>query len=64
MVPPYRPNYWLVTALTVVVALLAIAFLLTIAILWGLAGAPTTVVMVAAYAATMYALWRIGVSRL
>ena len=64
MAPPYRPNYWLVAALTIVVALLAMAFLVTIAVLWSLAGAVTTTIMVLAYAVAMYALWRVGVSRL
>lgn len=62
--PPYRPNYWLVVAGVIVVALLAVAFLVTIAILWTLTGPLMTAVMVLIYAAAMYALWRVGISRL
>ncbi|BBH15871.1 hypothetical protein Back2_01580 [Nocardioides baekrokdamisoli] len=62
--PPYRPNYWLVGALAMAFVLLAVAFLVTIAILWSLVGPPTTAVMVLVYVTTMYGLWRVGVSRL
>lgn len=62
--PAYRPNYWLVAAMAIVLVGLTGAFLLTILILWSITGALTTLIMVAAYAAIMYPLWRLGVSRL
>lgn len=61
---PYRPRWWLLAVVAIVFALLAIAFLVTIAILWSLAGPVTTTGMVLAYSAVMYALWRIAASRL
>lgn len=61
---PYRPNYWVVAGLAVVLGCLAVAFLVTILILWSIAGALVTSVMVLVYAAIMYLLWRIGISRL
>jgi len=63
-VAPYRPNYWVVAGLAVVLGCLAVAFLVTILILWSIAGALVTSVMVLVYAAIMYLLWRIGISRL
>lgn len=61
---PYRPNYWVVAGLAVVLGCLTVAFLVTILILWSIAGALVTSVMVLVYAAIMYLLWRIGISRL
>jgi hypothetical protein len=61
---PYRPNYWLVAAMTLLVGFLAVAFLVTILILWSIVGALITCVMVLTYAAIMYPLWRLGISRL
>lgn len=61
---PYRPNYWVVAGLTVVLGCLAVAFLVTILILWSIAGALVTSVMVLVYAAIMYLMWRIGIRRL
>ena len=61
---PYRPNYWVVAGLAVVLGCLAVVFLVTILILWSIAGALVTSVMVLVYAAIMYLLWRIGISRL
>jgi len=63
-VAPYRPNYWIVAGLTAVLGCLTVAFFVTILILWSIAGALVTSAMVLVYAATMYLLWRIGISRL
>ena len=61
---PYRPKYWLVGLLVAVLLVLAVTFLTAVAILWSLAGPVATVVMVMAYAAVMYVLYRLGVNRL
>jgi hypothetical protein len=53
-----------VAATAILVVGLALAFLLTIVVLWSIAGALITLVMVAAYAAVMTVLWRVGVNRL
>ena len=61
---PYRPNYWLVALVALIVCGLGVLFLATIAALWSMSGALTTVAMLLAYGAVMYGLWRFGVSRL
>ena len=61
---PYRPSYWLVAAVVVALGMLALVFLVSIMVLWNLAGPLTTSAMVLLYAGGMFALWRVGVSRL